>query len=345
MSTIVLSRMTGRRTYQPVSRSRANAWTRSAYRLIGRCRTANHYGRGPRTIAPHASPVHVTDSREVRAPVVTARTAGGSSPGRSTSGSCSAARARQAKARTRSHRLDVGRRRGGRRRRWRPSHCWRRQRTETSAAGGSPPSRRGRAATPSDPAKPGDVRVRRRLPGGPGQGRRQAAGQARPAAPTTMTLKTNHGDIVVDLDAGKAPYTVNSFEFLAEKDYFDHTKCHRLITDRHLRAAVRRPDGQGRRQGPDGRPGRPRLPIPDENLGGMPRTRAGVVAMANSGAEHRRQPVLPRLRGQRAAPRTTHRSVRSPRDIDVLDKVAKAGVSALARQDGRARRRPSKSKT
>ena len=44
------------------------------------------------------------------------------------------------------------------------------------------------------------------------------------------TITTNCGPIVVDLFADKAPHAVNSFVFLAEKGYFDGTRCHRLTT-------------------------------------------------------------------------------------------------------------------
>lgn len=45
-----------------------------------------------------------------------------------------------------------------------------------------------------------------------------------------VTLTTNCGDIVMDLDGKTAPQTVSSFLFLSQKGYFDDTKCHRLTT-------------------------------------------------------------------------------------------------------------------
>ncbi|WP_234386568.1 peptidylprolyl isomerase [Streptomyces sp. ERV7] len=47
---------------------------------------------------------------------------------------------------------------------------------------------------------------------------------------TKATLKTNVGDINLSMDAKKAPCTVNSFIYLAEKNFFDKTNCHRLTT-------------------------------------------------------------------------------------------------------------------
>src|SRR5262249_37545044 len=51
------------------------------------------------------------------------------------------------------------------------------------------------------------------------------------SADYTMTLATTCGDIGIALKTAAAPHTVNSFDFLASKGYFDHTKCHRLTTN------------------------------------------------------------------------------------------------------------------
>ncbi len=45
----------------------------------------------------------------------------------------------------------------------------------------------------------------------------------------SATVKTNKGDFVIQLDADKAPNTVNSFVFLARQDYFDGVTFHRVI--------------------------------------------------------------------------------------------------------------------
>jgi peptidyl-prolyl cis-trans isomerase B (cyclophilin B) len=43
-----------------------------------------------------------------------------------------------------------------------------------------------------------------------------------------VTLRTNHGDIPLELDRALAPCTVQSFAFLVHQKYFDDTDCHRL---------------------------------------------------------------------------------------------------------------------
>jgi cyclophilin family peptidyl-prolyl cis-trans isomerase len=52
-----------------------------------------------------------------------------------------------------------------------------------------------------------------------------------PAKTYTATLKTSKGDIVIELFADKAPNTVNSFVFLAQKGYFDDIPFHRVVKD------------------------------------------------------------------------------------------------------------------
>jgi peptidyl-prolyl cis-trans isomerase B (cyclophilin B) len=101
----------------------------------------------------------------------------------------------------------------------------------------------------------------------------------------TMTLSTNEGDIVIDLATEQAPCTVNSFDFLAKKNYFDGPKCHRLVTPPTGGLAIlqcgdplAKADGKGTKDGQGG----PGYRFDDENLGGMEYVR-GTVAMANSG--------------------------------------------------------------
>jgi len=91
------------------------------------------------------------------------------------------------------------------------------------------------------------------------------------------TITTNCGKIVADLDASKAPHTVNSFAFLASKHYFDGSPCHRLTTAQIFVLQCGDPTGTGT--------GGPGYTIPDENLSGATYP-AGTLAMANTGQPH-----------------------------------------------------------
>ncbi|MFH9350952.1 peptidylprolyl isomerase [Kitasatospora sp. NPDC017646] len=95
----------------------------------------------------------------------------------------------------------------------------------------------------------------------------------------TMALDTNCGKVTVALDAAKAPHTVNSFNFLAGEQFFDHTKCHRLTTDGIFVLQCGDPTASATVPGGTGGPG---YKFADENLTGATYP-AGTVAMANSG--------------------------------------------------------------
>ena len=106
------------------------------------------------------------------------------------------------------------------------------------------------------------------------------------SAKYTLTLTTTCGAIPIALDAAKAPHTVNSFKFLADQGFFDHTKCHRLTTTGIYVLQCGDPTGSGQ--------GGPGYTIPDENLTALGKAAAdgsvtyppGTVAMANTGQPH-----------------------------------------------------------
>ncbi|MDX3375466.1 peptidylprolyl isomerase [Streptomyces sp. ME02-6991-2A] len=99
----------------------------------------------------------------------------------------------------------------------------------------------------------------------------------------TMSLGTSQGDIAFAIDAAKTPQTANSFKALADKGYFDGTKCHRLTTQGIFVLQCGDPKGDGT--------GGPGYNIPDENLTALGKAGddgtvtfpAGTVAMANTG--------------------------------------------------------------
>ncbi|MFF7609712.1 peptidylprolyl isomerase [Streptomyces parvulus] len=99
------------------------------------------------------------------------------------------------------------------------------------------------------------------------------------SAKYAMKLSTTCGDIGIDLKTSAAPHTVNSFNFLAGKGFFDHTKCHRLTTEGIYVLQCGDPTAQGN--------GGPGYNIPDENLKDKSLKDnvypAGTVAMANTG--------------------------------------------------------------
>jgi cyclophilin family peptidyl-prolyl cis-trans isomerase len=86
------------------------------------------------------------------------------------------------------------------------------------------------------------------------------------------TLDTNHGEIVIDLDAERSPQTVNNFVYLARDGYYDGVVFHRVIENFMIQGGD--PTGTGT--------GGPGYKFRDE-LEGAGRYTRGTVAMANAG--------------------------------------------------------------
>ena len=87
-------------------------------------------------------------------------------------------------------------------------------------------------------------------------------------------VKTNRGTIVLDLANHQATCTVNSFIYLANRNYFNNTSCHRLTTNGIYVLQCGDPTGTGS--------GGPGYKFADENLAGAKYTE-GTIAMANAG--------------------------------------------------------------
>ncbi|WP_327046370.1 peptidylprolyl isomerase [Microbispora sp. NBC_01189] len=150
-------------------------------------------------------------------------------------------------------------------------------------------------------------------------------------APATMTIKTNLGPIVATLDSAKAPCTVNSFKYLASKDYFDDTRCHRMGTDFPILQCgdpLAKADGKNATDGQGG----PGYRFANENLAGAKYTR-GVLAMANSGPNTNGSQFFIVFGDTGLSPDYTPFGTVTT-GLEILDKVAKKGVIAGATGDG-----------
>jgi len=88
-------------------------------------------------------------------------------------------------------------------------------------------------------------------------------------------LKTEKGEIVIELFPEAAPLAVNSFIFLAENDWFDEVTFHRVLEG--FVAQTGDPSGTGF--------GGPGYSFGVETEPGLVFDRAGLVALANSGPE------------------------------------------------------------
>lgn len=152
-------------------------------------------------------------------------------------------------------------------------------------------------------------------------------------ATKTMTLKTGLGDIVVKLDNAKAPCTVNSLEFLAGKNYYDGSKCHRLGSDQFPMLQCGDPtakaDGKSQTDGQGG----PGYVMAEENLQGATYKR-GVMAMAKTQAPGTTGSQFFLVYGDIGLTPDYTPVGTITKGLDILDKVNKAGVIADSGGDG-----------
>ncbi len=86
-------------------------------------------------------------------------------------------------------------------------------------------------------------------------------------------IKTNRGDIQLELFAAEAPKTVNNFVFLARDAFYDGLTFHRVISD--FMAQGGDPTGTGR--------GGPGYQFEDETRGNPHKHETGSLSMANAG--------------------------------------------------------------
>jgi peptidyl-prolyl cis-trans isomerase B (cyclophilin B) len=91
----------------------------------------------------------------------------------------------------------------------------------------------------------------------------------------TATIKTAHGDIVIDLAAKDAPMTVNNFVYLASVGYYDGLNFHRVIKNPPFMIQGGCPLGNGT--------GGPGYNFRDEFSPRQRHDGPGVLSMANAG--------------------------------------------------------------
>ena len=96
-----------------------------------------------------------------------------------------------------------------------------------------------------------------------------------PARQYLATIKTEKGDIVIELYADKAPLTVNSFIFLVRSGWYDGVTFHRVIPDFVAQAGD--PSGTG--------VGGPGYLFRNEIHPSLHFDKPGMLGMANSGAD------------------------------------------------------------
>ncbi|MFF9377528.1 peptidylprolyl isomerase [Streptomyces griseoluteus] len=187
---------------------------------------------------------------------------------------------------------------------------------KVDAAGSSPSASASPSKAPDPCEKPAKGSVKKQ------SWKKEPAMSIDTSAGYTMKLATTCGDIGLALKASAAPHTVNSFSYLADKGFFDHTKCHRLTTNGIYVLQCGDPTGTGT--------GGPGYTIPDENLKDKSLKKntypAGTVAMANIGQPHTGgSQFFLVYKDSPLPPSYTPFGTIDKAGLKVLDKIAKAG--------------------
>ena len=94
-----------------------------------------------------------------------------------------------------------------------------------------------------------------------------------------MTITTSLGVVEVEMNTAKAPCTARSMTYLASKNFFDNTKCHRITTEGIKVLQCGDPSGKGT-GGPTYKLSEENLPNFTDDLKAYP---IGTIAMANTG--------------------------------------------------------------
>ncbi len=97
--------------------------------------------------------------------------------------------------------------------------------------------------------------------------------QIDPSTDYRATISTDRGDIVIDLEAGHAPKTVNNFVTLAKDGFYDGLVFHRVIPNFMIQGGD--PQGTGT--------GGPGYKFEDETADNPLTHETGSLSMANSG--------------------------------------------------------------
>lgn len=144
------------------------------------------------------------------------------------------------------------------------------------------------------------------------------------------TIRTNRGNVVVDLASGKAACTVNSFVYLATKNYFSNTKCHRLTTSGIYVLQCGDPTGTG-----TGGPGyRFANEVAGDSTTGSADFPAGTIAMAHSSQPSSNGSQFFLVYKDTTLPPDYTPFGKIVSGLSILQNVAKAGVAASANGAG-----------
>lgn len=143
----------------------------------------------------------------------------------------------------------------------------------------------------------------------------------------TVTLKTNKGDIPMELDRAVSPCTVNAVAHLAKAGFYNDTVCHRMVTEGLHILQCGDPSGKG-----SGGPGFqfdnefPTTEGMDENK--PLQYQRGTIAMANAGVNTNGSQFFLNFGDSPLPPLYTYFGQITEAGLKTLDSIAAVGATA-----------------
>ncbi|WP_203566352.1 peptidylprolyl isomerase [Aestuariimicrobium ganziense] len=136
----------------------------------------------------------------------------------------------------------------------------------------------------------------------------------------TATLEMAAGTVTITMDRAKTPCTVNSFESLVQQQFYDDTRCHRLVDTGIFILQCGDPSAVG-----TGGPGY----TFDDELTGSETYPAGTVAMANAGPNTNGSQFFIVWADTQLDPKYTVFGTVDPASLEVIQQIASQGVDGV----------------
>ncbi len=141
----------------------------------------------------------------------------------------------------------------------------------------------------------------------------------------TVTLKTNHGDVPLQLDRSLSPCAVNAIEHLAKEGYYDDTVCHRMTEG--LLNVLQCGDPSGSGAGGPGFTFADEYPVDEADAASdgviYPE---GSIAMANSGPDTNGSQFFLNYADGQLQPSYSVLGTMTPEGLDVVKGISEKGI-------------------
>lgn len=140
----------------------------------------------------------------------------------------------------------------------------------------------------------------------------------------TVTLKTNHGDVPMELDRSMSPCAVNAIEHLAKEGYYNDTVCHRMTSGRLNVLQCGDPSGSG--AGGPGFTFKDEYPVDEADAASSVVYPEGSIAMANSGPDTNGSQFFLNYGDGQLQPSYSVLGTMTPEGLDVVKGISEKGI-------------------